>query len=109
SLKALRRLGTLAIVVSTMNAPTKLETLSPPSDRRLTLQDVLTDMVADKLVSKEAAEKLVSDRRSARVNVHPLIVIANQKWKDPRSPKKSLHLESLTEWLAGKVGLPYLH
>jgi general secretion pathway protein E len=92
-----------------MNAPTKPETLSPPSDRRLTLQDVLTDMVADKLVSKEAADKLVSDRRSARGNVHPLIVIANQKWKDPRSPKKSLHLESLTEWLAGKVGLPYLH
>jgi general secretion pathway protein E len=24
-------------------------------------------------------------------------------------PRKLLHLEALTEWLAGKVGLPYLH
>jgi general secretion pathway protein E len=36
-------------------------------------------------------------------------VVAEQKWKDPRQPRKLLHLEALTEWLAEKVGLPYLH
>src|SRR5690349_18066154 len=92
-----------------MNAPASNQSLAPHVDRRLTLQAVLSDMVADQLVSKEAADKLVSDRRSAKAEVHPLVVIASQKWKDPRSPKKNLHLEALTEWLAGKVGLPYLH
>ncbi|MGZ5118371.1 MAG: GspE/PulE/PilB domain-containing protein, partial [Burkholderiales bacterium] len=92
-----------------MNAPANTNLLAPRADRRLTLQEVLNDMVAAKLVSKEAADKLVADRRQARANVHPLIVIAEQKWKDPRNPKKNLHLESLTEWLAENVGLPYLH
>ena len=37
------------------------------------------------------------------------MIVADQKWKDPRNPSKLLHLEMLAEWLAGKVGLPYLH
>jgi general secretion pathway protein E len=37
------------------------------------------------------------------------VVIADQKWKDPREPKKLLHLEALTQWLADKVELPYFH
>ena len=79
------------------------------SDRLLTLPEVLSDMVADQLVSKEAADKLAADRRVSRADIHPLIVIADQKWKDPRNARKTLHLEALTEWLAEKVGLPYLH
>ncbi|OGA37885.1 MAG: type II secretion system protein E [Betaproteobacteria bacterium RIFCSPLOWO2_12_FULL_62_13] len=78
-------------------------------DRRLDLQRMLNDLVADHLVSKEVAEKLAKDRRFSRGDVHPLVVIAEQKWKDPRQPRKLLHLEALTEWLAEKVGLPYLH
>ncbi|MBI3918326.1 MAG: Flp pilus assembly complex ATPase component TadA [Betaproteobacteria bacterium] len=78
-------------------------------DRRLTLRKVLDDLVADQLVAKAAADKLVSDRRFSRAEVHPLVVITEQRWKDPRNPKKLLHLEALTEWLAEKAGLPYLH
>jgi general secretion pathway protein E len=85
------------------------ESLPRQSDRRLNLQQVLADMVADRLVSQEAADKLAADRRFSRGDVHPLVVIADQKWKDPRQPRKLLHLEALTEWLADKVGLPYLH
>jgi len=78
-------------------------------DRKLDLQQVLNDLVADRLVSQEVAEKLIADRRFTRSEAHPLVVIAEQKWKDPRQPRRVLHLEALTEWLAGKVGLPYLH
>src|SRR5215210_3906765 len=92
-----------------MNAPSPPQAVAAPAERRLTLQEVLSDMVADNLVSKEAAAKLIADRRHSKADVHPLIVIAGQKWKDPRTAKKSLHLEALTEWLAEKVGLPYLH
>src|SRR5215210_6178875 len=92
-----------------MNAPSTPQAVVARAERRLTLPEVLGDMVSDKLVSKEVADKLAADRRHARADVHPLIVIAEQKWKDPRTPKKNLHVEALTEWLAERVGLPYLH
>jgi general secretion pathway protein E len=79
------------------------------ADRPLDLQQVLSDLVADKLVSAEAAEMLARDRRLSKSDAHPLQVIADQKWKDPRQPKKTLHLEALTQWLAEKVDLPYMH
>ena len=79
-------------------------------DKKLTLDQLLADLVAEKLVPPDASEKLVALRRSLRSSeLHPLILLADQKWKDPRNPKKLLSLEVLTEWLAGKVGLPYLH
>ena len=92
-----------------MNSTSAAQAYGPPADRHLTLSEVLNDLVADQLVSREAADKLVSNRRQSRADVHPLVVIAEQKWKDPRAPKKMLHLEALTQWLADKVGLPYLH
>jgi general secretion pathway protein E len=78
-------------------------------DRRLELAQVLADLAADGLVARDAAEQLARDRRGARGDVHPLVVVADQKWKDPRNPRKALNLETLTQWLAGKSGLPYLH
>jgi general secretion pathway protein E len=77
--------------------------------RRLTLERVLADLVADQLVSKEDADKLGKDRRVSHGEQHPLVIISEQKFKDPRHPKKLLNLDVLTEWLAGKVGLPYMH
>jgi general secretion pathway protein E len=81
----------------------------PQADHRLELSQVLADMVTDGLVPKETADQLVSNRRFSRGTTHPLVVIADQKWKDPRQPRKLLHLEALTQWLADKVGLPYFH
>ncbi|MEO8004098.1 MAG: GspE/PulE family protein [Betaproteobacteria bacterium] len=79
-------------------------------DKKLALESLLADLVADGLITTEASEKLVSLRRSLRASdMHPLVLIADQKWKDPRNPKKLLTLDALSEWLAGKVGLPYLH
>ncbi len=79
-------------------------------DKRLTLDQLLADLVADNLVSQDTAEKLLALRRNLRTSdLHPLIILADQKWKDPRNPKKLLTLEVLAELLAGKVGLPYLH
>jgi general secretion pathway protein E len=81
----------------------------PQADRRLELSQLLADLVTDGLVPKDAADQLASNRRFARGDTHPLVVIADQKWKDPREPKKLLHLEALTQWLADKVELPYFH
>ena len=91
-----------------MATPT-VQAAQPRADRRLELAQILSDLVADGLVPKDAADQLVANRRFARSDTHPLAVIADQKWKDPRNPKKLLHLEALTQWLAEKVELPYLH
>ena len=80
-----------------------------PGDHPLTLAQIVSDLIADKLVPKDDAEKLVANRRYSRTDVHPLVIIADQKWKDPNNPRKILGLETLTQWLAEKSSLPYLH
>jgi len=78
-------------------------------DLPLTLNQLVTDLVTDNLVAKETAEQLLINRRLIQSSQHPLIIIANQKWKDPRDPRKLLHIEMLTQWLAEKSGLDYFH
>jgi general secretion pathway protein E len=80
-----------------------------PTEQKLRLEQLVDELVADRLVAREAADRLLDVRKHLRGELHPLVIIASQNWKDPRSPKKLLHLEALTEWLAGKVDLPYLH
>ena len=78
-------------------------------DHRLTLSEVLQAMVADGLVPKAEAEKLVADRRLHRADHHPLVVIADQKWRTPKPPQKLMGIEWLTEWLAKQTGMEYFH
>src|SRR6188474_3168761 len=80
-----------------------------PKPGPLTLDRILADLVADKLVAKVDGDKLANERRHHRNDQHPLTIVAEQKFKDPRHPKKLLTLDALAEWLAGKVGLPYMH
>jgi len=78
-------------------------------DHRLTLGEVLQALVADGLAPRAEADRLVADRRLRRADHHPLVVIADQKWRSAKPPHKLLSLEWLTEWLAGQTGLEYLH
>ena len=79
-------------------------------DRRLTLPEVIDALIADGLVPREETQRLTADRRSSRsAALHPLVVIADQKWRAAQAPHKPLTLEYLTEWFAPKVGLPYFH
>ncbi|HTF15659.1 MAG TPA: GspE/PulE family protein [Burkholderiales bacterium] len=78
-------------------------------EHRLTLSEVLQALVAEGLVSKLEADKLVADRRLHRGDHHPLVVVADQKWRSIKPPQKILSLEWLTEWLAGQTGMEYFH
>jgi general secretion pathway protein E len=77
-----------------------------PEGHRLTLATVLDWLVADRLIDAEPAEALKKERRYYRGAIHPLVIVADQKWKKGATP---LTLEALTEWLAKRVGLEYLH
>jgi general secretion pathway protein E len=70
---------------------------------------VLHGLVADGLVLKTEADLLKHDHHDSRSGLHPLIVIAERKWRSTKPPNKLLHIEALTEWLAHKANLPYYH
>jgi len=81
----------------------------PVSDGRLTLNKVLDWLVEDKLVEAAAAEQLKKERRYYRGALHPLVTVADQKWKQAAPPHRALGIEFLSEWLAKRVGMDYLH
>ena len=76
---------------------------------RLSLREVLDALVVDGLVTRDQADALAAERRTARAGVHPLMIVADRKWHSVKAPSKLLHLDFLTEWFAGKVGLPHFH
>ncbi len=78
-------------------------------DRLLCVEEVVRLLIKDKLVAADAAEAFLAARRAIKTATHPLVIISEQKWKDPRQTRKLLHLEALSEWLAEKVGMPYMH
>ena len=76
---------------------------------KLTLDSILGWLVDDGVVLPADAEKMLQGRKSDRANVHPLVVIAEQNWHSLAPPGKLLTVESLTEWLAARIGIPYFH
>ncbi|MGE5946593.1 MAG: GspE/PulE family protein [Betaproteobacteria bacterium] len=79
------------------------------NEHRLTLTEVLDWLVADGLVESGAAEALRTERRLHGGKIHPLIIVADQKWRTLVPPIRLLTLEVLTEWLARRTGFDYLH
>ncbi|MDH5407321.1 MAG: GspE/PulE family protein [Gammaproteobacteria bacterium] len=77
-------------------------------DRKLFLKDIVDELLADGRIDNKQAEQFLIPARSSTLEIHPLVVIAQQEWKDKKPPNKILTLEALTLWLADKVGIPYL-
>jgi len=75
-------------------------------EHRLTLGELLDGMLADGMVDQADADALKAERRLHGGKLHPLVVIADQKW---RHEGRLLNLDVLTEWFAGRCGLDYLH
>jgi general secretion pathway protein E len=78
-------------------------------EHKLTLAELLDMLVADGMTGRAEADAFLATRRSLRHDTHPLVTLAEQNWRSQLAPHKLLSLETLTEWLAGRVGLEYLH
>jgi general secretion pathway protein E len=76
------------------------------AEGRLTLSEILDWLLEDKMVGAELLEKFKKERRHYRGATHPLVLIADQKWK---SGSRALTLDALSEWLAKRVGMEYFH
>src|SRR5512140_3432854 len=79
------------------------------SEERLNLPQVLDWLLEDGLIAAEAAEHLKKERRYYRGVLHPLVIVADQKWKSTAAPHRPLSLDALMEWLAKRVGMGYVH
>jgi general secretion pathway protein E len=89
-----------------------MATVTPTSrvDRKLQLREVLDWLVEDGLAAPDAAAKLLQDARFARGGSrHPVIVISEARWRSLKAPQPVLTPEVLTEWLAGRVKMPFYH
>ncbi|OGA30497.1 MAG: type II secretion system protein E [Betaproteobacteria bacterium RIFCSPLOWO2_12_61_14] len=78
-------------------------------ERKLTLGELLHWLAQDGMVSAVEAEKLARNRKADHSNLHPLVIISEQKWRSLLPPGKPLSVEFLTEWLAARIGMPYFH
>ena len=78
-------------------------------EHRLSVAELLGFMVADGIVEKKDADALIAESRLRRQVVHPLVVIADQKWKSQLAPHRPLLLDDLGEWFAARIGLEYYH
>ena len=76
---------------------------------KLNLGSLLRMLVNDGRIDKAHAEKLYNDRKLDSTNLHPLVVIGEQKWKDLRPPHKALNTDNLARWLAAQAGLDFYH
>ncbi len=85
------------------------ETAQQPHEHKVTLDELLRLLLQDGMVSPEEAGKLARNRKADHSNVHPLVVIGEQKWRSLSPPCKLLSVELLTEWLAERIGMPYFH
>ncbi|MDR3479450.1 MAG: GspE/PulE family protein [Burkholderiaceae bacterium] len=79
--------------------------------RALDLQQIFTWLVADGIVDKINAKKQYTQAqviwKNATVPMHPLVAVAQCKLQSAFPPHRSITLDWLTEWMAGKVNLPF--
>jgi general secretion pathway protein E len=88
-----------------MTKPTN--TIKPKS--KLSLGDLLRMLVNDGRLDKAEAEKLYKDRKLDSSNLHPIIIVGEQKWKDLHSPHKVMNADYLSRWLASQSGHEFYH
>jgi general secretion pathway protein E len=82
---------------------------SKSTDRKLQLKEVLDWLVEDGMVPADKAAKLLQDAKMRGGVRHPVVVIAEQRWRSEKPPGQFLTGEPLTEWLAGRMKMPFYH
>ncbi len=97
-----------------MSSAPKLPRLSDrnrfPVATRLGFDQVIAALAEDGLVSDDdvkRARQAVREQR-AGVDIHPLVLVANLKFRNRKHPASELNLETLSNWLAQQCGVRYL-
>ena len=79
--------------------------------RALDLQQIFSWLLADGIIDKAIAKSQYAHAqgiwRNATTPMHPLVAVAQCKLNSAFPPHRAITLDWLTEWLAGKVHLPF--
>jgi general secretion pathway protein E len=79
-------------------------------DSKIEFSKVVDTLLQDGLITQENRDQIFrAPQQSDTVDIHPLILIANEKITNAKPPHQILDAESLSEWFAGKIGLPYFY
>jgi general secretion pathway protein E len=85
--------------------------MSTPPARPLDLHQVFTWLVADRIVAQGDARALYNQalglQKSSAMEMHALVAVAQAKLQSAKPPHRPLTLDWLTEWVAGRAGLPF--
>jgi general secretion pathway protein E len=80
--------------------------------KALDLQTIFSWLLADGIVEKSTVKPHYAQAqgilKSAAGSMHPLTAVAQCKIVSAKAPHKLLTLDVLSDWCAGKVGLPFL-
>ncbi len=83
--------------------------MSNQVEHKLQLAEVLNWLVEDGMLARAEADVLIAERKLHRGEQHPLVSIADKAYRSAQPPNRILTLETLTAWLAQRVGLEYMH
>ncbi|MFI4940754.1 MAG: GspE/PulE family protein [Burkholderiales bacterium] len=77
----------------------------------LDLQQIFSWLLADGIIEEANAKKQYAQvqgiLKNAVIPMHPLVAVAQCKFQSAFPPHRTIMLDWLTEWVAGKVQLPY--
>jgi len=76
-------------------------------DRHLSLHQLMQMLVSDGRLQQSDVDSFMAPGRNARLDIHPLVIIAEREWLDQQAVGKSLTLDVLLQWLAGRSELPF--
>jgi len=86
-------------------------TMNKPAPKNVDMQQIFSWLLTDGVVDKANVKKYFTQAqgilKNASISMHPLTAIAQCKVQSAFPPHRLLTLDWLTEWMAGKVDLPF--
>jgi general secretion pathway protein E len=77
--------------------------------RMLRIEDLTDRLLEDRLITEDDARQIKQYAGLSTNAAHPLVVLAERKLKSPARGMKVLEIEFLSEWLARRSNLPFVH
>ena len=76
-------------------------------DRHLSLHQLMQMLVSDGRLQQSDVDSFMAPGRNARLDIHPLVIIAERDWQDQQAAGKLLTMDVLLQWLASRSDLPF--
>ena len=96
-------------IVSKESAHAKPRATIGKPGRALRLDELVDPLLEDGMISIDDARLIKQYAGLSTAGVHPLIALAERKLRSPALDQQVLDIELLSQWLARRCGLPYLH